>query len=149
MSRCDKEAIFSDYVGNPFQLIAKCPICDSKIKKDAIQGSLWAFEKGHIFPMSKGGPDVYTNLIPLCRSCNRSMGSKNFWDYKLEKGKISPEEARASYIQTKELINKFDPICEEIQQNGSRCTNRKFGYIHNWCKSHIPNHIDYMDVVFE
>ena len=149
MSRCDKDAIFADYVGDPFTLEAKCIVCDNKLKKDALPGSIWEWEKGHIFSVSMGGKDVYPNLVPLCKSCNRSMGNKNLWEFKLEKKKISLDNAKYHYMLTKQKIDTFDPQCDEKLINGGRCRNRKYGYIHNWCKLHIPNHIDYMEgVVF-
>jgi len=34
------------------------------------------FEAGHIIPESKGGPTTLENLLPICSSCNKSMGNK-------------------------------------------------------------------------
>lgn len=34
------------------------------------------FEAGHIVPESKGGNTNLENLLPICGSCNRSMGNR-------------------------------------------------------------------------
>ena len=40
------------------------------------------FECGHIIPYSQGGPTSLENLRPVCKGCNRSMGTTNMLDYK-------------------------------------------------------------------
>ncbi len=34
------------------------------------------FEAGHIIPESKGGATSLENLLPICSSCNKSMGNR-------------------------------------------------------------------------
>lgn len=36
----------------------------------------FTFEVGHNIPESKGGSTTIDNLLPICSSCNRSMGNK-------------------------------------------------------------------------
>lgn len=33
------------------------------------------FEAGHVIPESKGGSTTLDNLLPICSSCNKSMGN--------------------------------------------------------------------------
>lgn len=34
------------------------------------------FEAGHVIPESKGGATSLENLLPICSSCNKSMGNR-------------------------------------------------------------------------
>jgi 5-methylcytosine-specific restriction endonuclease McrA len=43
--------------------------------------SLEDFHIGHIQPESKGGIMASDNLLPICSTCNLSMGSSNMRDY--------------------------------------------------------------------
>lgn len=52
-----------------------CPCCQSvKIRIDD-------FEIGHIVSKKNGGSSALSNLMPICRYCNRNMGSINMHDY--------------------------------------------------------------------
>ena len=42
------------------------------------------FECGHIIPESKGGETNEDNLIPICGLCNKSMGTRNMYEYTKE-----------------------------------------------------------------
>jgi 5-methylcytosine-specific restriction endonuclease McrA len=53
----------------------KCPCCDRK------KITQLDFECGHIIAKAKGGFDTLDNLIPVCRICNSSMQTMNFWDF--------------------------------------------------------------------
>ena len=55
-----------------------CPIpnCSNKIHKSK-------FEAGHIIAESKGGETILDNLRPICKSCNSSMGNKNWFEYEI------------------------------------------------------------------
>jgi len=37
---------------------------------------------GHIVSRACGGPNIVTNLRPVCISCNTSMGTENMYDFK-------------------------------------------------------------------
>jgi hypothetical protein len=39
------------------------------------------FECGHVTPVSQGGETTLENLRPVCSRCNKSMGTKNLFDY--------------------------------------------------------------------
>lgn len=39
----------------------------------------WLWTWDHIVPLSRGGRDVWENLVPACRSCNSSKGTKFLW----------------------------------------------------------------------
>jgi hypothetical protein len=52
-----------------------CEICEDEIDFNN-------FEAGHIIPRTLGGQVSIENLIPICFDCNRSMGTKNAYEYK-------------------------------------------------------------------
>lgn len=54
----------------PNQRKGKCFACQNEI-------DIIAFEAGHIVSAADGGSDTVDNLLPLCQSCNRSMGKMN------------------------------------------------------------------------
>lgn len=56
----------------------KCEICGKEINSKK-------FEVGHITARSRGGQMDISNLIPICFDCNRSMGTKNAYEYKQDK----------------------------------------------------------------
>jgi 5-methylcytosine-specific restriction endonuclease McrA len=68
-----KEALWRKYFGN--NLNGKCYVCGKYI-------DYTSFEVGHNKPFSKGGEWNINNLRPLCRSCNRSMGTMTAEKYK-------------------------------------------------------------------
>ena len=53
----------------------KCDICYEEINENN-------FEAGHIRARALGGQIDIDNLIPICFSCNRSMGTRNPYEYK-------------------------------------------------------------------
>jgi len=40
-----------------------------------------AEDKDHIFPQSRGGPDVWDNLVPVCRTCNTTKGDRTPFEW--------------------------------------------------------------------
>jgi hypothetical protein len=44
------------------------------------------FNCGHIIAEANGGETIVENLLPICQSCNSSMGKRNLFDYKKEHG---------------------------------------------------------------
>lgn len=55
----------------------KCEVCLKVI--EALD-----FEAGHIISCYNGGEDTKENLVPICKDCNRSMGTQNLYEYKKE-----------------------------------------------------------------
>ena len=55
--------------------IGKCYVCSISIEKSD-------FHCGHIVARHIGGKDNIDNLLPICRSCNLSMGIQNLYEYK-------------------------------------------------------------------
>jgi hypothetical protein len=55
--------------------VGQCKCCDRVIYQQD-------FECGHVVAHSRGGPDTVDNLRPICRTCNRSMGDRDFNEFK-------------------------------------------------------------------
>lgn len=68
-----RKQVWISRMGKIFE--AKCPTtwCSNII-------DVYDFESGHNIPESKGGPTNIDNLIPICASCNRSMGDRYTFD---------------------------------------------------------------------
>jgi hypothetical protein len=55
---------------------ARCPCCESACM------SALEFHLGHKTSFARGGTDEPSNLIPLCATCNTSMGTRDFDEYR-------------------------------------------------------------------
>ena len=55
--------------------IGECYVCKSKIDSKN-------FECGHIVSVKEGGATNIENLLPICSSCNKSMGTENLMVFK-------------------------------------------------------------------
>ena len=58
--------------------LTKCHICEIQIIYQM------TFEEGHMIAESKGGATDINNLIPICSTCNKSQGTKEFTKFKKE-----------------------------------------------------------------
>ena len=56
--------------------VSKCLCCNHN------EISQQEFNCGHIISIKDGGLDILENLLPICSSCNGSMGSTNLVDFK-------------------------------------------------------------------
>lgn len=68
-----KEALWRQYFGEEYH--GECYVCHAKI-------ALTNFEVGHNEPFKEGGEWTISNLRPLCRTCNRSMGTETVENFK-------------------------------------------------------------------
>ena len=74
--KCLKILVWNKNIGKE-KGIGKCYVCESEIdSKD--------FECGHIISVKDGGENILDNLLPICSSCNKSMGTKNLHEFKKE-----------------------------------------------------------------
>ena len=74
ISKSLKTSIWDQYIGKNIRC-AQCICCNnSEIKVEN-------FHAGHIIPECTGGETNQNNLLPICASCNNSMGTKNMTDF--------------------------------------------------------------------
>jgi 5-methylcytosine-specific restriction endonuclease McrA len=85
-----RNQVWLHHFGEQFHL--KCPTawCTNSITP-------FSFEAGHNIPESHGGPTILSNLIPICGSCNKSMGntySFNEWSTKYSSVKTEKQKTQ-------------------------------------------------------
>ncbi len=64
-----KQQVWLGNYGEVFKTKCKTSWCSNLI-------NVWNFECGHNIPESKGGATTLDNLVPICRTCNGSMGNR-------------------------------------------------------------------------
>ncbi len=79
----------------------------------------FTFEAGHIESVANGGPNTFDNLIPICSTCNKSMGKENMIDFILKQGYTT----EWVIDRIKNASNKF-----EINKKGFIYSNRYAKY---------------------
>lgn len=63
-------------------------------------GSKEHLSMDHIIPLSRGGPDIISNQVFACRSCNSSKGDKDiFYWYGLERKEEIPHMVLSKYLK--------------------------------------------------
>ena len=73
MPKAVKDAVWRKYHGD--NGVAKCYVCkDTEIR-------MTAFDAGHIVSENEGGKTIVDNLIPICGTCNKSMGTTNLYEF--------------------------------------------------------------------
>jgi hypothetical protein len=86
-----REQVWLSYGGAEFD--KKCAVqwCHNRI-------TAFTFHVGHVVAESRGGPTVLENLLPLCPSCNLSMGTKSIdeWSHSVVRGKRGDGHAHAA-----------------------------------------------------
>jgi 5-methylcytosine-specific restriction endonuclease McrA len=69
--------VWNEYIG-PTKAQAKCLCC----RKAKI--SIRSFQCGHVIADIKGGSTTITNMRPICKECNCSMGTRSMNDFTME-----------------------------------------------------------------
>jgi len=59
----------------PGQMYGTCPCCQKKMCFDS------DYDCSHILAEKLGGETCIDNLVPACKTCNRSMGTKNLYEF--------------------------------------------------------------------
>jgi hypothetical protein len=69
-----KQQVWENHFGTN-QTKGPCPCCQIAIV------SCFRFDAGHIVSEANGGSTMVSNLLPICSSCNNSMGTMNMNEY--------------------------------------------------------------------
>ena len=107
--------------------------------KDAKRGEEGEWHVEHVWALSQGGPDMYPNLIPICKKCNLSMAKNclSTFHHLANKGYITSDQADIELARHQEELRNFDPQCTALLVNGQRCQNHKCGKNEDWCFRHV------------
>lgn len=142
MSRKDRDLVWYQWFYTQDKAI--CPVCRINLM---YKNSAETWHREHILRLSLGGPDTYPNLIPICSTCNLKMGKRcrTTFQYMHTLGIITLNEAFELERKHIETCQKFDPFCEQQQNNGLRCHNLKGGKDEEYCWKHIYAELQPMD----
>jgi hypothetical protein len=134
MSRVPRDYIWYQWFAN-----ADCFTCPVCCKNSMNRDDSASWHREHILRLSLGGTDTYPNLIPICRSCNLAMGKRcrSTYQYLAKLGRITPEQAMNLERLQMAKCGSFDPVCEQTQKNGARCSNLRGGMNECYCWKHI------------
>ena len=106
--------VWNKYVGKD-KLEGKCHVCDMTIR-------ITNFEVGHNKAVVKGGSDKITNLRPICRKCNLSMGTMSIEVYKRKyyskpKKKLTTKKAEKKYTKRKRSKTPSEKLLEKARKD--------------------------------
>jgi hypothetical protein len=135
MSRLDRGNIWSQWFGNDTTHI--CPSCQ-KVTMRQEDSQTWQVE--HIFKMSKGGPDIYPNVIPICVDCNsKNRPYENTFQYMVCLGVITHQQYNTEIESLRQRIHDWnaDPNCTQNTKKGHRCTRNRVGKDEIYCAQHL------------
>lgn len=75
MPKAVREQVWETYIGKT-KRVGKCYCCEWRPITES------DFEVAHNKAVAKGGKDNVSNLRPICKQCNRSIGTKSIESYK-------------------------------------------------------------------
>lgn len=108
--KSSKDTVWATYIGMD-KTEGKCYVCRKTIH-------ITDFDVGHNRAVSKGGSDNVTNLRPICRTCNSSMGTMSIEAFKRKyfsktKSKKIAKKKRAKPRRRK---TPFERYAEKVQK---------------------------------
>lgn len=79
--------------------------------------------RDHIHPRSKGGKDVWENVVSACGSCNKYKGSKSLKDARMELLYVPYAPCRSEYLilmNRRILADQMEFLQKQIKNKSSR-----------------------------
>jgi len=142
-----KALVWNKYIGEE-KGIGYCQCCRKNIIKQI------SFHCGHIISERNGGSTTLNNLIPLCQTCNLSMGKQNMNDFVKKYGFHDNEPDNESPKRTinktkKKLVNNnIDNVNNNtivIKDNEINSDEMNYNEINTKTSSFNSSNLDYED----
>lgn len=111
-----RRLVWENYMPNPREAYGPCLVCTREIH-------LLDFECGHVKSHADGGTITVDNLRPICSSCNKSMGSKNLFEYKAKYFPNKVEIAADSDEQVDELSRRIERMNLSDSEENQGCVH--------------------------
>ena len=109
-----KNDSWNKYVGKQIG-VTKCFCCNT------VEINQSSFEAGHIISEFNGGPITVDNILPICGTCNRSMGKTNMDDF-----------IKEHYPENLQRFTSRGTLYEEVEQIVNGKKPNKISGLFNW-----------------
>lgn len=103
-----RDEVWRRYIGMD-KAEGKCYVCGRTIH-------ITDFEVGHNRAVSKGGSDKVTNLRPICKGCNRSMGTMSIEAFK-RKYFLKSKKKTARKIKRKRPKTPLERLTKQVRKD--------------------------------
>ena len=117
-----RKQVWETHMKEPRSAYGPCVVCKEEIH-------ILNFECGHVISHVNGGNLLVDNLRPICGSCNKSMGKKNFYDYIEE---FFPSESESTTESSPDIL------CQHKKRGGGFCDKGVFPHF-GYCKEHLSD----------
>jgi hypothetical protein len=143
-----KALVWNKYIGEE-KGVGHCQCCRKNIIKQI------SFHCGHIISERNGGSTTLNNLIPLCQTCNLSMGKQNMNDfikkYGFHENEPDNESPKRTINKTKKKLvnNNIDNIINNnsivIKDNEMNSDEMNYNETNTKINSFNSSNLDYED----
>ena len=116
-----KALVWNKYIGEE-KGVGNCQCCRKNVIKQI------SFHCGHIISEKNGGSTTLNNLIPLCQTCNLSMGRQNMNDFVKKYGfhdELDNESLKKTINKTKRKLNTNNNV---INNNSDEMNSDEMNY---------------------
>jgi len=149
-----KALVWNKYIGEE-KGVGYCQCCRKNIIKQI------SFHCGHIISERNGGSTTLNNLIPLCQTCNLSMGKQNMNDfvkkYGFHENELDNESPKRTINKTKKKLTTNNNLNNNIDNNNSivikdnemSSDEMNYNEINSYTKTNLTNSFNSSNLDYE
>lgn len=149
-----KALVWNKYIGEE-KGTGYCQCCRKNIIKQI------SFHCGHIISERNGGSTTLNNLIPLCQTCNLSMGKQNMNDfvkkYGFHENELDNESPKRTINKTKKKLTTNNNLNNNIDNNNSivikdnemSSDEMNYNEINSYTKTNLTNSFNSSNLDYE